>query len=76
MQDTDILIAVHGSAGALMVFLPPEAVTFELRAFKHSLTNDSTEGHSNLARASETSMLIGNNRHAHHTRGWSVKSRE
>ena len=70
MQDTDILIATHGSAGALMVFLPPEAVTVELRAFKHSLTNDFTEGHSNLARASKTSMLIWNNRHAQHTRRW------
>ena len=74
MQDTDILIATHGSAGALMVFLPPQAVTVELRAFKHSLTNDFTEGHSNLARASRTSMLIWNNRHAQHTRRWKSAS--
>ena len=74
MQDTDIFIAAHGSAGALMVFLPPQAVTIELRAFKHSLTNDFTEGHSNLARATKTSLLIWNNRYAQHSYRWDSAS--
>lgn len=70
MLDTDILIAAHGSGAALMMFLPPQGVSVELRAYKHGLTNDFTHGNSNLARASNTSMLIWNNRHAQHAHRW------
>ena len=70
MLDTDILIAAHGSGAALMMFLPPQGVSVELRAYKHGLTGDFTHGNSNLARATNTSMLIWNNRHAQHAQRW------
>lgn len=70
MLSTDILIATHGSAAALMMFLPPEAVTVEIQSYKQALTNDFAQGHSNLARATNTSMLVWNNQHARHTRKW------
>lgn len=70
MMKTDIMIAAHGSASAMMVFLPPQAVLVEIKAYRHGLTHDFTHGHCNLARATNTSLLVWHNRHVEHTFRW------
>lgn len=70
MLSTDVMIAAHGSAVSMMVFLPPQAVVVEVKAYKHGLTQDFTHGHCNLARATDTSLLVWHNRQLEHTRRW------
>lgn len=66
MLSTDIMIAAHGSAASMMVFLQPQAVVVEVKAYKHGLTH----GYCNVAQAANTSMLVWHNRQLEHTRGW------
>ncbi len=64
------MIAAHGSAASMMVFLPPQAVVVEVKAYKHGLAQDFTHGHCNLARATDTSLLVWHNRQLEHTHSW------
>lgn len=70
------MIAAHGSAVSMMVFLAPHAVMVEVKAYRHGLTQDFTHGHCNLARAraTDTSLLVWHNRQLDHTRTWEVNS--
>ena len=68
------MIAAHGSAVSMMVFLAPHAVVVEVKAYRHGLTQDFMHGHCNLACATDTSLLVWHNRQLEHTHTWEVNS--
>ena len=70
MTVTDILIGTHGSGMAMMLFLPPQGVTVEIKPYRHGLTDDFTHGHCNLARAANRSLFVWHNKRVEHTQAW------